>query len=71
MNSQNIKHVPINKQGCLELGLSPCLVCQTGFACYVGVSSVGFPSHSSCHDDCSEWKTFCDKELMKGMKIHE
>ena len=63
MNSSNITHVPINRRGCLELGLSPCSSCQSGFA--------SSPAHenSSCFDSCEYFRIYCDKEEMDLIQL--
>lgn len=65
MNSPNIKHYPLNRAGALEMGLSPCSVCNTGFANYCGTKS------HSCHDTCDYFKTYFDEEKMEQIKLKE
>ena len=65
MNSANIKHIPLNRRGALELGLSPCEYCCTGYSNYNnGVVS-------SCHATCEYLKIYNDKEKMKEIKLSE
>ena len=66
MNSPNILHHPLNRKGCLELGLSPCLVCSSGFANYSANEKI-----SSCYDTCEAFKIYCDKEEMEQIKLKE
>ena len=59
MDSPNIKHVPLNRKGALELGINPCSICNQGYASY---SNLG---HTSCHDNCTYFTTYLDKDLLK------
>ena len=56
MDSKNIKHVPLNREGALELGIHPCSVCNCGWATYSNIKS------SSCHDSCDYFKRFNSKK---------
>ena len=63
MNSPNILHIPLNRQGALELGQNPCSYCNSGFGSY---SPVGC---NSCHDTCEYLKLYFDEEKMKQIKL--
>lgn len=63
MNSSNIGHYPLNKQGALELGLNPCLYCCSGYSNY----SKG--AVSSCHASCEYLKIYSNKEKLEQIKL--
>ena len=53
MESPNIKHVPLNPVGALELGMSPCSACDVGWATYTTDGKTG-----SCQDTCPYWAKY-------------
>jgi len=63
MNSPNILHIPLNRQGALELGQNPCSYCNNGFGSYSPLGCV------SCHDTCEYLKLYFDEEKMKQIKL--
>ena len=65
MNSQNIEHIALNRQGTLELGQSPCLVCDVGFSSYTG------DQVTTCYDSCSYWAIFNDREQMEILTLRK
>ena len=65
MNSPNISHYPLNRQGALELGMYPCEYCYSGYANY----SKGICT--SCYTSCEYLRIFNNKEEMKQIKIKE
>lgn len=65
MNSPNISHTPLNREGALELGVSPCSYCCSGYANY----SMG--KTSSCMDTCEYLKIYLDKERLEQIKLKE
>ena len=60
MNSQNIKHVPLNREGALELGIHPCSVCNCGYASYSTLEQ------TSCYNDCIYLKKFVNRFIKEG-----
>lgn len=65
MESPNIKHIPINQQGAIELGFCPCDYCGLGWAHY------SIKEHKSCHDTCPDFSKWFQKELEKRCEIAE
>lgn len=54
MNSPNIRHLPINRDGCLELRISPCTICNLGYTCYSN------KENKTCYDNCKYFKKYCE-----------
>ena len=63
MNSPNISHYPLNRQGALELGESPCE------QCYFGYSNYSNGICTCCETSCEYLRIFCDKEKMEQIKL--
>lgn len=63
MNSPNITHSPLNREGALELGVSPCKYCYSGWATY----SLG--KVSSCRDTCEYIKIYFNEERLEQIKL--
>jgi len=66
MNSPNINHIPKNRDGALELGMSPCNFCFSG---YINFCSSINGRFESCFDNCEYWKIFNDKEEMELIRL--
>jgi hypothetical protein len=58
MESPNIKHVPLNREGAIELGINPCGVCNMGWGNWSKDES------KSCYDTCEYHKRYCE-----GIKV--
>ena len=63
MNSPNIKHIPLNPVGAMEMGLCPC------DACYIGWVSYSTAGINSCHKSCSYWERYQDKDEMDLIQL--
>ena len=64
MDSPNIAHVPLNREGAIELGQSPCSVCDVGWANF-SEGKDGESTSETCHDTCELLKRY-SKRQAKG-----
>lgn len=65
MNSPNIKHIPLNREGALELGINPCSVCNSGWATYSNMGG------DSCQNDCEYLRKFLNKKELELIKLKD
>ena len=56
MESQNIKHVPLNREGALELGMCPCDICDVSWAIYTENKETKY-----CRNECDYFKRYIEK----------
>ena len=57
MDSPNITHIPLNREGAIELGQSPCSVCDVGWGNY-SEGKDGKGVSETCHDTCELLKRY-------------
>ena len=62
--SDNIKQVPLNPMGAIELKMRPCDYCQTGWGTYNHDSG----ETKSCHDKCEYLKQYIKEKAMRESK---
>jgi len=67
MESPNIAHVPLNPEGALEMGMSPCEACNAGWGNY-SMGTDGQARSESCRDNCEYWKRYVDRPLAQKAK---
>ena len=60
----NTKVIPVNREGCLELGMNPCDICTMGWGSWSTNES------KTCHDACEYHKRYVEslrkKPLLEG-----
>lgn len=61
MDSPNITHVPLNREGAIELGQSPCSVCEAGWGNH-SVGKDGKGVWKTCHDTCELLKRYSERQ---------
>lgn len=61
MDSPNITHVPLNREGAIELGQSPCSVCDTGWGNY-SIDKDGNGISETCHDTCELLRQYSEQQ---------
>ena len=56
--NENTKVIPVNREGCLELGMSPCSICDVGWGHWSTNET------KTCRDTCDYLKRYMEL-LMK------
>ncbi|MCW3134483.1 MAG: hypothetical protein N2V78_09175 [Methanophagales archaeon] len=59
MYSPNVKTIPLNPAGALELGMCPCSACDVGWGDWSTTKT------ETCHDTCPYWKEYIKKKEAK------
>jgi len=62
MDSLNIAHVPLNREGAIELGQSPCSICDVGWANY-SEEKDGKGVSETCFDTCGLLKKYYEQQI--------